>query len=873
MPQSLREALYTIGDAGYIPQTLPEHLVENLSPKFPLRAYQREALVRCFYYLNEYKHRVRPSQLLFHMATGSGKTMVMAATILYLYDRGYRNFLFFVNSTNIIEKTRDNFLNSRSSKYLFADKIEVGGAEVHVREVQSFQSTHPDEISIIFTTIQGLHTHLNTPHENALTYEDFADQNIALISDEAHHINALTMSRRDLSQDELLEVDTWEQTVHRIFSARSENVLLEFTATVDLDHAAIRRKYEDKILYQYSLKEFREDGYSKEVKVLEADLAPMERALHAVVLSQYRRKVAEKCGLAIKPVLLMKSRTIRESEAFEAAFHTGIAGLDAAGLETLKKVASGVVQKAFAYFEAQNISLEDLAIELRQDFDENRTVIINSKEDSEKKQLLVNSLEDKTNEIRVVFTVNMLNEGWDVLNLFDIVRLYDTRDARLGIPGKTTMSEAQLIGRGARYFPFQLDDSQIRDKRKYDDDIGSEMRVLEELYYHSAHNPRYIDELHKALVQTGIVAPRTRTVTMRVKDGFKASTFWDNGVIFVNKRIRNERTDIFGFDNIAITKRRQYQLQTGFEREDLLLEDQTVKTGAMVTQGIKLSELGESVVRTALQRLHFFEFCNIKRYFPHLASIHDFVVSADYLGSVVIDVTGNDQQIKSLSQEQKLAMALATLDQVSREIQTGTPDYRGTKVFEPIGIKYCVKDKTLQISVAEDGEQERGIGMNETSNALLHLDLRHEVWYVYDENYGTSEEKHFVRFLHGMIEKLRSRFADIYLIRNEKLFAIYRFQDGATVEPDFVLFAVEKGSGKPEIYQLFIESKGQHLMLTDKWKETFLREIEAEFKIEPLYEDREFRMLGMPFYNENLTKTEFETEFVRVLLSGGTPSA
>ena len=51
-----------------------------------------------------------------------------------------------------------------------------------------------------------------------------------------------------------------------------------------------------------------------------------------------------------------------------------------------------------------------------------------------------------------------LNEGWDVLNLFDIVRCYTTRDAKAGKPGKTTVAEAQLIGRGARYFPFVTDD-------------------------------------------------------------------------------------------------------------------------------------------------------------------------------------------------------------------------------------------------------------------------------------------------------------------------------------------------------------------------------------------------------------------------------
>ena len=44
-----------------------------------------------------------------------------------------------------------------------------------------------------------------------------------------------------------------------------------------------------------------------------------------------------------------------------------------------------------------------------------------------------------------VFAVDKLNEGWDVHNLFDIVRLYNTRDPdKSGKVGKTTMSEAHL---------------------------------------------------------------------------------------------------------------------------------------------------------------------------------------------------------------------------------------------------------------------------------------------------------------------------------------------------------------------------------------------------------------------------------------------
>ena len=126
------------------------------------------------------------------MATGSGKTLMMAGLILYLYEKGYRNFLFFVNSSNIIDKTRDNFLNDTSIKYLFNKSLSSVDKKIALREADNFQTTDNDNINICFETIQGLHSRLNTPRENSLTYEDFQDQKIVLISDEAHHINVET---------------------------------------------------------------------------------------------------------------------------------------------------------------------------------------------------------------------------------------------------------------------------------------------------------------------------------------------------------------------------------------------------------------------------------------------------------------------------------------------------------------------------------------------------------------------------------------------------------------------------------------------------------------------------------------------------------
>ena len=46
---------------------------------------------------------------------------------------------------------------------------------------------------------------LNVPRENSLTYDDFEDQKIVLISDEAHHINADTKRVRKLIRKSYLK--------------------------------------------------------------------------------------------------------------------------------------------------------------------------------------------------------------------------------------------------------------------------------------------------------------------------------------------------------------------------------------------------------------------------------------------------------------------------------------------------------------------------------------------------------------------------------------------------------------------------------------------------------------------------------------------
>lgn len=849
---------------------IPVAITSNLNSAFTIRPYQTRTLQFFLNYWQEsFDGKPRQNhQLLFHMATGSGKTLIMSGLILHLYTQGYRNFLFFVNSTNIIDKTRNNFQNPLSSKFLFAEQLSMGDKRFAVREADNFQSANPDDINIVFSTIQGLHLALNAPRENGLTYDDFENQKIVLISDEAHHINASTKKGDKPAQEEIFEVVSWEGTVQRIFESSPDNVLLEFTATVDFSDENLAAKYKPRLIYDYTLKEFRKDGYSKEVKVLQADLPPFERALQAVLLSQYRRKIFEKNRQSIKPVILFKSKTIKESKEFFERFKTGMDTLTAARLaEVQRKAEDPALKSMFSYLETHGITLENLATELRGDFSEDKLIEVNSKEESESNQIAVNSLEDAANEYRAVFAVDKLNEGWDVLNLFDIVRLYDTRDSKAGKVGKTTMSEAQLIGRGARYCPFRVSADQPPDQRKYDQDLMHELRICEELIYHSAYNPKYIQELNTALHEIGIKPKDTRQRSVKLKQSFKDTPLYKAGHIFLNAQQKYDRSDIIGLDNSLIQKLYKMQLHTGHSQSNAVFVEQGVGKSAIERKqkDYALADFGTAILRKAMQRLEFYEFRNLKNHLPNLQSVHEFMTADRYIGNIRVEVSGTPEQIENLGTGDKLQAATQVLAEISAVIASDKVEYKGTKEFKPFMLKDRITDKTLNFAADEGEDQEFGRSMNDPTETAIHLDLSKRDWFVFDDCFGTSEEKLLIKFIDKHYDDLKKRYSDVYLIRNERHFKIYSFDDGRPLEPDFILYLIGREKSDTMHYQVLIEPKGGHLLKQDEWKEKFLLRLQAEAAIEQLWKDRKYAVWGLPFFNSTQRVPEFEAGFDTVL--------
>jgi len=71
-----------------------------------------------------------------------------------------------------------------------------------------------------------------------------------------------------------------------------------------------------------------------------------------------------------------------------------------------------ILEKAFEYFKKENITFENLVTELKEDFSEEKCMLLDSENINEEKQLMLNSLEDKNNEMRaILLLICLMKDG------------------------------------------------------------------------------------------------------------------------------------------------------------------------------------------------------------------------------------------------------------------------------------------------------------------------------------------------------------------------------------------------------------------------------------------------------------------------------
>lgn len=917
-----KEILMRVAETNVGTKTLqrievPAYITDNLA--YPLFDWQRKALQYFLAYEDEDNDLVTdgnaPTHLMFNMATGTGKTLLMAGLMLYYYKKGYRHFLFFVNQNNIVGKTEENLLNSGHSKYLFKQNVVIDDKTVRIKKVETF-SRGGDDMEVLFTSIHKLHNSIYAQRENAVVLEELQKKNIVMLGDEAHHLNADTKKKKgeqgeldltttelnEKASDEIIE-KSWEDTVIRKIlhkgvypnAVQNGNVLLEFTATVPRD-AAVKEKYADKTIFSFDLKEFLKAGYTKEINLVASGFNKQQRVLQALLFNWYRYKVAMDKGLPnFKPVILFRSKLIEDSKRDFEWFKELIKNLSVKDFDFLKDIKDEESSEgAEIYLKGKSRIIDikhclqdgeadwqQVISYLQYNFAERNCIITNSKtgtktieKTTDEQNRLLNSLEDKSNPITAIFTVQRLTEGWDVLNLFDIVRLYKGQNEG-GSNTKTsvaTTSEVQLIGRGVRYYPFKYEDRPER-KRKFDGELQHELRVLEEFYYHSDDEHRYLSELKNELKQKGYIDDKRKVKTFDLKEDFKTSSFFKKGRIFGNDQKDNPNARKPRLDDADFVKNFgtvPYEIPSiKLSEEEIELDKEVdkqryiTKEEARRTLNLKLKDFYKEsphVVRKAVnikakKDLSVLRFCNLKNEVA-IESV-DELFGSKFLGEMEISVVApkDYKSIDDIPNHIQLHILLWVFDKIEKYLKSTSNPYSGSG-FTPRKFSDVFGEPKVKAVEVDD-------------NAMkLEKQLVDNKWYVLNAFNGTSEEQNLVYFLQDTMGNLQEKHEQVFLLRNEEVYTIYDFETGKGFQPDFLLFLKEKT--KDLYYQVFIEPKGDQFKdkadgfeaSKEGWKQTFMDDIYNRYgKNDTLnYENDKYKLVGLPLYNEK-KKEDFRRDY------------
>ncbi|GAA7987284.1 DEAD/DEAH box helicase family protein [Helicobacter pylori] len=769
---------------------------------------------------------------MFEMATGSGKTLVMAGLILECYKQGYQNFIFFVNSTSILEKTKLNFTDSASSKYLFSENITINDENTEIKSINNLNESHNSAINIYFSTIQGLFSLFTKAKENAITLEDLKDQKLVFLADEAHHLN--TETKKKLNDSEASEKRNWESVVKLALEQNKDNLLLEFSATIPKEKS-VEEKYKNLKVATYTLKEFSEDKFCKNIYSLSYENKELEtRFLGACVSSLYKELLAQHHNIEnFKPCILFKSERIEDSKENQERFNAFLENLSPLDLENFFNHSRNAFFKdAKNFFDKQHYT-PNLAALLQTKFKKSVQINTNNEKELEKGMLLLNSLEDRQNPKRVIFSVDKLNEGWDVLNLFDIVRLKNKASQ------KDTTKDAQLIGRGARYYPFSYNDlkpSQIEFyQRKFD--LFNPLSALERLDYHAIYDSEFIAQLNNELQVLGLgFVNEKQTIPLTPTKNLKC---------YYASNTKDKNKNLFNKDYTDSVKVKLQSLHVPLfafgvrEKKVDFKEESKGDTTYYIPHALDKIPLNYFLKALNLKNL---DFKTLKKAFKK----HAFNNKVGFIEHYISQLETNFHKNQKFD-DNKILLKLAIY------------------IIENLKDTLLKEQDKYEVSALELKEFEthnRSLSASE-----LEKDIPSYEWLLFKDmrKLDSDLERKFLDFINNHKEVLDKKFKEWCVLRNDRFTELKVFCNienspyyAQGFEPDFILFA-QTHSDEFLGFTCYMEAKGEHLEHSNAWKEEFLEMLEnAALKSH----NKKLGLKGLPFFT--LKNSEFTTAFNQI---------
>src|ERR1051325_2924840 len=255
-------------------------LVESGVTKHRIRYYQIEALYVLDYLLGIPPNKVEKKSLIevideearitapflgFEMATGSGKTMLMGASIFYIFKKfGIRNFLIITPaSTDVYQKTILNFARGTfesvwANDAPFTYNLVTGDDYTATPLYDGFDPAKDFSIFVfniakfgpnaVKTTQRWENSKWKDQAGNTVSIRDYLQkEKLVIITDEAHHAQ--------------------NRVSREIIRSFHPELVLEYTATA-VEASKNEAKKSQTIVYKYDIRKLLEDGYGKTVKAV-----------------------------------------------------------------------------------------------------------------------------------------------------------------------------------------------------------------------------------------------------------------------------------------------------------------------------------------------------------------------------------------------------------------------------------------------------------------------------------------------------------------------------------------------------------------------------------------------------------------------------
>jgi type III restriction enzyme len=458
--------------------------IEAIAAKLDLRQPNKEALESIVFEIGQYFEIDReppPFEAVVDIATGVGKTYVLAATIEYLAGDGVRNFAVITPGRTILDKTVANFTPGHTRSLLGGMDVEpvIITSENFATPAMRVAMDDSDEVKLFIFTVQALtkpqtkvgrRTHKFQEGLGAAFYAHLQGLDDLVVFADEHHTYygpAFSEAIRDLQP----------------------KVLLGLTATPH------KKTPPDQIIYRYPLAAAIAGQLVKTPVLVgrKDDRTDLETKLRdgLRLVELKARMVARWCeetgSEPINPVMLVIAPKIGEADEIEGIL-TDPGFEDGRYADRVLTVHSDAPDEALAALE---------------------------------------QLEEQSSPYRVVISVGMLKEGWDVKNVYVIASM------RASV---SEMLTEQTLGRGLR-LPFGtytgieiLDTLEVLGHERYQD-LLKKAGVL---------NEQFIDRRTRAVLRRNaegqlVASTETTEVALRVVDvedepGGAAAAITDGGL-------------------------------------------------------------------------------------------------------------------------------------------------------------------------------------------------------------------------------------------------------------------------------------------------------------------------------------------------------